>query len=112
MPTHGGSFELLRLLLSEQVEVCERILERRPPEFAQRHFGGPKVALLCRAGEASGCHALTRHRRWGPATTKLLGSDGYELLRPPAGRDRRAGPCGFSGRAPTREHQPRVQAGT
>jgi hypothetical protein len=34
MPADAGPFELLRFLLREEVEVGERGLERRLPEFA------------------------------------------------------------------------------
>jgi hypothetical protein len=34
MPAHRP-FELLRLLLCEQIEISERCLERRSPEFAR-----------------------------------------------------------------------------
>ena len=65
MPANAGAFELLRFLLGEQVEVGERVLERYVPELAEGRLGGPEVALLDRAGEASVCRPLTRHRRWG-----------------------------------------------
>jgi hypothetical protein len=55
VPADAGAVELLRLLLGEEVEVGERVLERGLAELAERHFGGPEVALLDRAGEASVC---------------------------------------------------------
>jgi hypothetical protein len=66
MPPDGGPFELLRLLLGEQVEIGERGLERRRvPKLAERHLGRPQVALLYCADEAPVCRALGSHRRSG-----------------------------------------------
>lgn len=56
---------LLHDSLGEEVEVAERILERDGSELAEGRFGGPEVALLDRAGEASVCRPLTRHRQCG-----------------------------------------------
>jgi len=63
VPTHRCPLELLGLLLGQKIEVGERILEGDGPEFADRGLGSPQVALLNRAGEASVCRALRRHRR-------------------------------------------------
>jgi len=63
MPADGRAFELLRLLLGEQLEIGECVNERGILEFAQRHLGGPEVALLDRSGEASVCAALRGHEQ-------------------------------------------------
>lgn len=63
MPADAGTFELLRPLLGEQVEVGERGFERRGAEFAEAHLGRPQVALLDRSDEPAVSSALSGHER-------------------------------------------------
>ena len=56
MPTHSRTLELLRLPLGQQVEIDERVVERRRvAHLAQQHLPSPEAALLDRASEASAC---------------------------------------------------------
>ena len=71
----ASAHRLFRLLLSESVEVAERVLEGDGAELAQRRFGGPEVALLDRAGEASVCRAPRIHEQMFVGRTDL-GSGG------------------------------------
>ena len=75
MPTDGGAFELLGFRLGEQVEIGERVDKRGVSELAERHLGRPEVALPDRAGEASVCGALTRHRRSGAGDRRAYPRD-------------------------------------
>lgn len=49
MPPDAGPFKLLRLLLSQQIEVAKRVLERDGAELAQRRL--PDLALYRRVVE-------------------------------------------------------------
>jgi hypothetical protein len=69
MPADGCPFQLLKLHLSQEIEVAERVLERDSAELAQGGLSGQKVPLLESAGQAAVCRALRGHEHmfspWG-----------------------------------------------
>src|SRR5262245_21412572 len=84
-PSRRPRSELLRLLLSEKIEIAERVLKRDTAELAQRTLGRPEVPLLDRAGEASVCRVGSHEQMFAHGFAQALRSV-RELSRP-AGKE-------------------------
>ena len=61
MPANGRAFQLLGLLVGQEIEVGEDGVERRSAEFSKRRLCCPEVALLDGAAEASVRRTLRSH---------------------------------------------------